>query len=165
MSWANKGVKVICIRLAPYTYGRGRSGVFLFLAGAVQAKQAIYVDDGHWPTSTVHVNDAARLYLLAAKKANKGDIFNATSQTDLTAKQIAEAMAATCGVSAVSITEEQAEAAMGPFLPKFLSSENRASSARARKQLGWQPTEPGLLDELAHGSYHHAVQGLKKGGA
>ena len=41
MSWANKGVKVICIRLAPYTYGRGRSGVFLFLASALQAKQAI----------------------------------------------------------------------------------------------------------------------------
>lgn len=165
MSWAGKGVKVICIRLAPYTYGRGRSGVSLFLAGAVQGKQAIYIDDGHWPTSTVHVDDAARLYLLAAQKAKKGDIFNVTSQTDLTAKQLAEAMAATCDVPAVSITEEQAAAAMGPFLPKFLTSENRASSAKARKELGWEPKEPGLLDELSHGSYYHAVQEMKKGAA
>lgn len=162
MSWADKGVKVICIRLAPYVYGRGRSGVFLFLAGTIKSKQAIYIGDGHWQTSTVHVDDAARLYLLAAQKAKRGDIFNATSQTDLTAKQIAEAMAAECDVPAVSITEEQATAAMGSFLPKFLTAECRASSAKAQRNLGWEPKELALLDELSHGSYHHAVQGMKK---
>lgn len=113
MSWAEKDVKVICIRLAPFTYGRGRSGIYLFLAGTIQAKQAVYVGDGHWPTSTVYVDDAARLYLLAAQKAEKGDIFNATSQTDLTLKQIMEAMAAACDVPAISITEQEGEAALG----------------------------------------------------
>ena len=164
-SWADKGVKLITIRLAPFVYGRGRSGVFLFMQGAVQGKAAVYVGDGHWPSSTVHVDDAARLYLLAATQARAGDIFNATNATDLTTKKLAEALGVELNVPPVSLTEEQASAAMGPFMAKFLTAENRASSAKAKRSLGWQPREKTLLDDISTGSYHEVAQQLLKGAA
>ncbi|CAJ2503055.1 Uu.00g104490.m01.CDS01 [Anthostomella pinea] len=79
------------------------------LAGTLQGKQA---KPSTSTTATGRVrpsmstDDAARLYLLAARNANKGDVVNATGQTELTARQLANAFAAACYVPAVSIAEE-----------------------------------------------------------
>lgn len=51
LSLVDKGVKVTAIRLAPFVYGRGGSGVSQFMALALNTKQAVYVGDGHWCTS------------------------------------------------------------------------------------------------------------------
>lgn len=163
LSYADKGVRVIAIRLAPYVYGRGGSGVYMFMDMAVKNKQAAYVDDGEFQTTTVHVDDAARLYLLAAEKAKAGDVFNCSGQTTITSRQLSEAMGAALHVPAVSLTKEEASAKLGPFLPIFLTMKNRASSAKAKKQLGWQPQEPGLLEDIASGSYHDVAQAMLNG--
>lgn len=163
LTLVQKGVKVMVIRLAPYVYGHGRSGVALFMAAALQSKQAVYVDDGQTKTTTVHVDDAARLYLLAAEQGKAGDVFNASDANDITLRQMAEAYAAALGVPAVSITKEEAEKTLGPFFSHFLTTPNRASNAKAKRVLGWEPKGPGLFEEISKGSYRQYAQSLVGG--
>jgi nucleoside-diphosphate-sugar epimerase len=59
---------------------------------AVDSGQLTYIDDGDFQTSAVHVDDAARMYLLAAEKGDVGGAFNCTSSTGVTALQLAQAM-------------------------------------------------------------------------
>jgi nucleoside-diphosphate-sugar epimerase len=122
-----------------------------------------YVESGEKRTTTVHVDDAARLYLLVSEKAKAGEIYNATSETDVTFRQLAEAMGKTMGVRVVSVKYEDLEAKVGVFLAKFLCSENRASNAKAKKELGWTiQAEKGILEDIESGSYMQLAKELKK---
>jgi hypothetical protein len=53
---------------------------------------------------------------------------------------------------AVSIAPERAEAHFG-FLGGFVQLDAPTSSVRTRELLGWQPTHPGLLADLADRHY------------
>jgi hypothetical protein len=58
-----------------------------------------------------------------------------------------------CGPAAVMLElPEQAGEFVG-LLAMFVALDNPTSSARTRELLGWQPTEPGLLEDLAQGHY------------
>ena len=160
-----KGVQVCAVRLAPYVYGQGGSGIRLFMQMSVNNGEVIFINDGGARISTIHVHDAATLYLLAAKKAKAGDVFNATSSTDVTARQIAEVMGSSVNLPVRSLTFEETASKTGEFLAKFLSSKNRASNAKAIRELGWQPRELGILEDIRTGSYQAVAQELRKSGA
>ena len=88
-------VRVFAIRLPPYVYGRGGSYFVPWLMQmAAKAGESLYVDDGSLRTSDVHVDDAAALYLLIAKAAKRGEVFNGTGSTTVTLRQLAEAIGA-----------------------------------------------------------------------
>ncbi|KAF2119269.1 putative NAD dependent epimerase/dehydratase [Lophiotrema nucula] len=164
MSWNDKGVKVMSVRLAPYVYGRGGSGVKLFMAGAAQAGELVYVDEGKARVTTVHVDDAARLYLLVAQKGKAGEAYNAAYETHVTNRERTEAMGKTLGVPVRAQSYEETEKKMGRFFAQFLSLENRASGAKAKRELGWEiKADKGILDEIATGSYVQLAEELKKG--
>ena len=55
-------------------------------------------------------------------------------------------------VPVVSKSPEEAAAHFGAFA-HFAALDIRASSAQTRQQLGWQPTQPGLLADLQGESY------------
>ncbi|PSN75638.1 putative NAD dependent epimerase/dehydratase [Corynespora cassiicola Philippines] len=151
------GIRVCSVRLAPWVYGRGGSGVALFMRVAAQAGEVVY-------TSTVHVDDAARLYLLAAEKGRAGEAYNATSETHVSQRELAEAMAAGLGLEARSRTYAEVEGRSGAFLARFLSVENRGSSAKAREELGWVvQAERGILEEIREGSYVQIAEKLRAG--
>ncbi|KAI1398901.1 putative NAD dependent epimerase/dehydratase [Hypoxylon fuscum] len=158
---ASKGIRIIALRLAPYVYGRGGSGVRLFMGFGAQAGELAYIDDGSVQTTTVHVDDAARLYLLAIKKGKSGEAYNATTETDVTAKQLYEAMGKVAGLPVRSQSLADAKSKMGEFLARFVSTENRASNAKAKKELGWQPKEKGIIDDILTGSYVEVAKTLK----
>lgn len=62
-----------------------------------------------------------------------------------------------------SKTYEEAEAEMGPFFAKFLSLGNRASNAKARAELGWEPkAEKSILEDIESGSYVALAESLRK---
>lgn len=70
---SDDGVRVSSLRLPPYVYGRGGSYFLpLLIQMAAKSGESIYVGDGGLRTSDVHVDDAAALYLLAAKSAKPG---------------------------------------------------------------------------------------------
>ena len=159
---ASRGIRVTGVRLAPYTYGRGGSGVSMFMTMSARAGSVTCVNGGKNHTTTVHVDDAARLYLLAAQKGKAGELFNASGSTDTTAREIFDAIAAEIGVPVRDITYEEAQGQMGETFAWFLKAENRASGAKAKKELGWQPKGAGILEEISKGSYQAVAEPLRK---
>ncbi|KAI1136398.1 putative NAD dependent epimerase/dehydratase [Hypoxylon sp. FL0543] len=154
LSLAKKGIKVSSIRLAPWVYGRGGSGIKLFMGLSAQRGEVLCVDEGKNRVATVHVDDAARLYLLAAQKAPAGSIYNATDRTDVVFREIADAMAESLHIPVKSLTLDDAIAQLGPFFGRFLAADHRASSAKAKRELGWEIRETrGVVEEIRSGSY------------
>ncbi|ORX93183.1 oxidoreductase domain-containing protein [Clohesyomyces aquaticus] len=157
------GIRVCAIRLAPYVYGRMGSGVKIFMGLAMKSGEMFYVGHGQVRVSTVHVEDAARLYLKIAEKGRSGEAYNATAETDVSQRELAEAIGRVVGLKTVSKSFEEAEKQLGWFFAKFLSVGNRASSRKAREELGWEPeVKRGILEEVEKGSYVQLAEELKK---
>jgi nucleoside-diphosphate-sugar epimerase len=157
------GARGMVIRLAPFVYGRGGSHVPLQLQVAAKYGYSPYVGDGSAMTSTTDVDAAAALYLLAMEKGKAGSLFNCTTETDMQYKQLAEAVATTLGITAKSVTPEQAVEMFGPFIALLMQIESRASSAKARKELGWNP-QPRykLCEDIVLGSYKPLADKLQR---
>jgi hypothetical protein len=62
-------------------------------------------------------------------------------------KAIAETIARVLNIPAVSLTAEEAQAHFG-WMAMFAGLDLPASSRLTRERLDWQPTGPGLLDDL-----------------
>jgi nucleoside-diphosphate-sugar epimerase len=159
---ASIGVRPIVMRLAPYVYGRGGS-VFVpaLLKAAIANGVSPYVGDGTQLTSSADVDAAAELYLLAAEKAEAGSIFNCTTETDIQLRDLAEAIGTAAGVPAKSVSHEEAQKLVVPFIATFLEISNRGSSEKARHVLGWNPQpKRGLLEDITNGSYREVAASL-----
>lgn len=72
--YVDMGIRVCQIRLAPYVYGRGGSGVGLFMGMWSKQGEGMVVNGGEMRTAAVNVDDACRLYLLVAEKGRAGEI-------------------------------------------------------------------------------------------
>ncbi|TVY24775.1 Uncharacterized protein LHYA1_G007561 [Lachnellula hyalina] len=153
------GVKVSLLHIAPLVYGRaGSAFVPMLIARAHAAREALYIGDGSQKMTTLHVDDAATLYLALAKhSASTGGAFNASGSTTNTAKEVAEAVGTLLHVPVRSVTLEEAvkEENLGPLLSMVMGTQYvcRASSKKAREELGWKPTGVDLPTDVAHGSY------------
>ncbi|RAL15156.1 oxidoreductase domain-containing protein [Aspergillus homomorphus CBS 101889] len=150
---------VVSIRLAPYVYGRGGSGIGLFMAQAEKEGRVVTVNGGGNRTTVVHVDDAAHLFLLAVERHRKeggggGEVYNASADTTVTAGQIFGAVAGVLRVPVADVSGAEARAAgMDETVLRFLTAENRASGDKARRVLGWRPSGPGILRDISQGSY------------
>jgi nucleoside-diphosphate-sugar epimerase len=163
LSKVNEGVKVSVIRLPPYVYGRGGSHfVPMLLEAAAKAGESIYVGDGSIRTSTVEVDDAADLFLLAAEKAEKGSVFNGVGSTSVTLRALAIAIGEALHVPARSVTLDEARTIWGEFLTSFVQFDNRASSRKAILELGWKPMGTDILTDIRTGSYVPLVARLRE---
>lgn len=162
LGFVEKGVKVIVIRLAPSVYGHGGSGPRMFMLMAAARGEVSIVDEGSVRTSVVHVDDAARLYLLAAKKAKPGDIFNCTAHTDVTMRELLGAIAEALGIPTRSLTHEESMKQLGRLFTNIQVKGNRASSTKAKEELGWQPKEIGICDDIRSGSYRAVAEEIKQ---
>ncbi|KAF1965010.1 NAD dependent epimerase/dehydratase [Bimuria novae-zelandiae CBS 107.79] len=152
--YTDQGIRVCYVRLAPYVYGRGGSGVKLFMDMWGPKGAGGFVKPGTALSTTVHVEDAARLYLLIAEKGKGGEIYNATSETSVAQKSIAEAICKTLRIPCKELELEDAKALMGDFLAMFLTLKCRAVSKKAMEELGWSiQAERGILEEIESGSY------------
>ncbi|KAH8890184.1 putative NAD dependent epimerase/dehydratase [Thozetella sp. PMI_491] len=156
-----KNIKVCVIRLAQCVYGQGGSGPRFFLQMAHGRGKINYPEEGNKRMSTVHVDDAARMYILAAQKADGCDIFNCTAPSEVTSRKISEAVGKAIGVPAVSLKHDDMVAQFGPFLVKAMSTENHCSSAKATEKLGWKAQEVGIEDDIISGSYKAVAMELK----
>ncbi|KAL4869025.1 hypothetical protein BDV12DRAFT_168484 [Aspergillus spectabilis] len=167
LSFVEKGVRVISIRLPQYVYGRGNTTGFAaqLIKLAIKSGESVYVGDGEYCFSDVYVDDAAQLYLLAAKDAKAGDVFNGTGHTSTTYKSMADAISELVKVPTKSISKDESVALWGPFLSAFVGIRNRASNRKAVEQLGWKPIGPGLLWEVHTGSYVAVAEKFKKDAA
>jgi nucleoside-diphosphate-sugar epimerase len=104
--------------------------------------------DQHW--TTVHVDDLARLYLRVLEEGSRLGYLLGVNGTNPTVRELSEAVAGDAGVEPGSV--EEARTRLGDKFADALLLDQQASGAKARA-LGWQPTEPSLVEELRSGSY------------
>lgn len=154
LTLAQRGIRASVVRLAPTVHSAlDRSGfVPSLVALARKHGRSVYVGDGanRWPA--VHTLDAARLYRLGLESAPAGARLHAAADEGVPFRAIAEAIGRGVGVPAQSVSVEEAGAALG-FLAGFAQVDNPTSSARTRELVGWQPTHPDLLADLAATHY------------
>lgn len=151
---ADEGVRPSVIRLPPTVHSKlDHHGFIPVLIGiARESGQAGYVGDGanRWPAG--HTLDAARLYRLALESAPAGSRLHAVGDEGVPFRQIAETIGRQLGVPATSIDPDNADAHFG-FLGPLVGLDNPTSSALTQELLGWNPTHPGLIEDLEEGHY------------
>jgi nucleoside-diphosphate-sugar epimerase len=153
LGFAAHGVRSSVMRLAPTVHGDGDSGFVATLVDIARAKGVSgYIGDGsnRWPA--VHRFDAARLFRLALEQAPAGSTLHAIADEGVPIRAIAEVIGRQLEVPVVSVSPDDA-AEHFTWLAGFLALDSPAASARTRELLGWQPTHPGLIDDLDQGHY------------
>jgi nucleoside-diphosphate-sugar epimerase len=95
------------------------------------------------------------LYRLALEQGKAGNVFHGVADEGVLTRELAEVIAQRTGLPAVSKTLEEVGASLG-FLGAVLGMDGASTSARTREQLGWRPSEVGLLADLQHGTYFDA---------
>jgi nucleoside-diphosphate-sugar epimerase len=107
-----------------------------------------YVGDGanRWPAA--HITDVARLYRLVTERAEPNAKYHAVDEEGVPVRKIAEAVAKRLNLPVKSIRPEEAREFFG-WLAMFAAHDMPASSEATRRKLGWQPTGPSLLADLA----------------
>ena len=151
---AARGVRSLVVRFAPTVHGAGGDhGFVAVLARIARAKGvSAFIDAGanRWPA--VNRLDAARLVALAVDKAPPGTVLHAVAEEGIATRDIAAALGAFLRVPVEAIAADRA-AAHFDWLGMFFGADAPASSARTRDLLGWAPTHPGLLADIAAGHY------------
>ncbi|HEX6448043.1 MAG TPA: SDR family oxidoreductase [Trebonia sp.] len=151
---ADRDVRSSLVRLPPIVHSSlDHHGFAHVLIGIARQKGVSgYVGDGsnRWPS--VHTLDAARAYRLALESAPAGSRFHAVADEGIPFRDIAGVIGRGAGVPTASISASDA-AEQFAFLGGFIGVDNPTSSEVTRKVLGWDPVEPGLLEDLEHGHY------------
>ena len=154
---SKQGIRAIELRLASFVYGEGGSTFLPVLTDkARRSGQSIYVGDGDIGTSTVHVRAAARAFVSALENGKAGEVYHIAGDEEPLVRQISEAIAVGVGSHChpISVNHTEAVEITDFFTAMFLTTNNRLSSLKARRELGWSgSTNVSMLWDVAHGSY------------
>jgi nucleoside-diphosphate-sugar epimerase len=137
-------------------HDESRHGLVTRLIEIARKKRiSAYVGGGknRWPS--VHRLDASRLFRLALENGEGGARYHAVSEEGIPFSALAEAIGQHLGVRVASLSPEDAARHFG-WLAPFVSADNPVSSRATQESLGWQPTQPPLMTDIAAGS---ALQG------
>jgi nucleoside-diphosphate-sugar epimerase len=153
LSLASRGVRSSVLRLPPTVHGDGDNGFMAAIVGIARVTGVSgYLGDGanRWPA--VHRLDAAHLFRLALEQAPAGSTLHAVADEGVPIRDIAEVIGRHLGVPLAAISPGDAGEHF-TWLAHFLGLDSPASSELTRELTGWQPTQPGLLDDLDKGHY------------
>ncbi|WP_277982821.1 SDR family oxidoreductase [Sphingomonas faeni] len=145
-------IDVRTIRL-PQVHDTMKAGLITpLVAEARRAGAVAYVGEGRTRWSAAHVSDVAKLYVLALERGEPGARYNASVEEGVTARAIAEAIGQGTGLPVRAIEADEVERYFGWMAP-FAALDMTASNAWTRARLGWEPTGPDLLTDLAAMDY------------
>jgi len=89
-------------------------------------------------------HDAARGYYVIGNGLNP------------TVAELTEAAAVAAGAPrAVPGSDEEARNRLGDYFAELLLLDQGTTAAKARAELDWSPSHPGLIEEFRHGSYRN----------
>jgi nucleoside-diphosphate-sugar epimerase len=137
-------------------YGDGGGGLPGLLLGSPrdEAGNLVMLGTGgqRWPT--VHVADLADLFRRALESESARGRYIAGDGLNPTVAELTEAAAVAAGSpGAVPGSEEEARARLGDHLAEVVLIDQATRASRARAELGWTPSRPGLVEEFRDGSY------------
>lgn len=153
-SLASRSVRSCVLRLPPTCHGDGDNGFMAILVGVARDKGVSgYVGDGsaRWPAT--HRLDVARAFRLALEQAPAGSTLHAVAEEGVPGRAFAEVIGRKLDLPVVPVAPEDAVGHFG-FLGFLLPVDNPASSERTREVLRWEPTHPGLLEDLGEDHYY-----------
>jgi nucleoside-diphosphate-sugar epimerase len=137
-------------------YGDGGGGVPGVLLGSPRDDHGNLIMLGtgqqHW--ATIHVADLADFFRRALEdRSTRGRYVIANGLTP-TVADLTEAAAVAVGApGAVAGSDEEARARLGDYFAEVLLLDQGSDAAKARAELGWRPSRPGLVEEFSEGSY------------
>jgi nucleoside-diphosphate-sugar epimerase len=149
-----RGVVVV----SSVAYGDGGGGVPGLLLGSPRdnADNLIMLGTGQQHWSTVHAADLADFFRRALESESASGRYIIGDGLNPSVAELTEAAAVPAGApGAVPGSDDEARARLGDYFAGVLLLDQAADAAKARDELGWQPTHPGLADDFRHGSYRH----------
>src|SRR3954447_19404782 len=140
-------------------YGDGGGGVPGVLLGSPRddAGNLITVGSGqqHWPT--VHAADLADFFRRVLEDDSARGYYVIADGLNPTVAELTEAAAVAVGArGAVPGSDDEAKARLGAYFAEVLLLDQATDAAKARAELGWAPSRPGLVHEFRDGSYRKA---------
>ncbi len=151
---ADDGVRSVVVAPAN-VYGAGGGLPALLLGGPTTDGDApaLLHPGGGQHFSTVHVADLAALFALAMAQAPAGSYYLGAAAEAPTVQEIAEVASRVRGLEGRTAPEPEdaTRARLGPLAAALLLDQ-QVDASRARS-LGWTPSRPPLLEDLATGSY------------
>jgi nucleoside-diphosphate-sugar epimerase len=153
LSLADRGIRSCVLRLPPTVHGDGDHG-FMATLVRIDAEKGVsgYLGDGsnRWPA--VQRFDAAHLFRLALENAPAGSTLHAIADEGVPIRAVADVIGRQLGLPVAAVAPEDAAGHFG-WLGAFIGLDSPASSRLTRELMGWQPTHPGLIDDLEKGHY------------
>jgi nucleoside-diphosphate-sugar epimerase len=151
------GMRGIVI-VASTAYGDGGGAIPGLILGSPrdEAGNLVILGTGRQHWSTVHVADLADAFRRALEDDSAQGYYVIGNGLNPTLGELTEAAAVAVGASgAVPGSEAEARARLGEYFADVLLLDQGTASARARTELGWNPSRPSLTEEFRDGSYRH----------
>ena len=147
-----RGVVVV----SSVAYGDGGGAIPGLLLGSPRddAGNLIVLGTGQQHWSTVHAADLADFFRRALEDESARGRYIVGDGLNPTVAELTEAAAAAASASgAVAGSDDEARARLGDYFAEVLLLDQGSDAAKARAELDWHPSHPGLADEFRHGSY------------
>lgn len=149
------GVDVRIVRL-PQVHDPVKQGLITFYIDHARASGMVgYVGEGEDRWSAAHVSDVVQTYAAVLERGARGEVYHAVGEPGVAFRKIAETVSAGLDLPLVSLSPDEAEAHFG-WLAMFIGRNGAASNDWTRARLGWEPTGPGLIDDLLAMDYSPA---------
>ncbi len=154
---AASGMRGVVI-VSSLAYGDGGGGIPGLLLGSPRDDVGNLITLGtgqqHW--STVHVADLADFFRRVLEDDSARGYYMVGDGANPTVAELTEAAAVAAGApGAVPGSDEEARARLGDYFAEVLLLDQATDARRARTELGWEPSHPGLVDEFRTGSYRN----------
>jgi nucleoside-diphosphate-sugar epimerase len=137
-------------------YGDGGGSVPGLLLGSPRddAGNLIMLGSGQQHWSTVHAADLADFFRRALEDESARGRYIIGDGSNPTVAELTDAAAvAASAPGALTGSDDEARARLGDYFAAVLLLAQAADAAKARAELGWQPSRPTLADEFRNGSY------------
>ena len=139
-------------------YGDGGGGVPGVLLGSPRddAGNLVMLGTGQQHWSTVHAADLADFFRRVLENDSARGYYVISNGANSTVAELTEAAAVAVGApGAVAGSDEEARTRLGDYFAEVLLLDQSTTAAKARTELDWRPSHPGLVEEFRHGSYRN----------
>jgi nucleoside-diphosphate-sugar epimerase len=149
------GMRAVVI-VSSVAYGDGGGGIPGLLLGSPRddTGNLIMLGTGQQHWSTVHVADLADFFRRVLEDDSARGRYVIGNGSKPTVAELTQAAAVAVGApGAVPGSDDEARARLGQYFAEVLLLDQGTNAAKARAELGWNPSRPTLADEFRHGSY------------